>query len=54
MTRFEITTDAINEQGQFDPRYTCDLDNSSPELRWEGSRRRQTPLPWLWKIGRNP
>lgn len=36
MTRFEITTDAIDEQGQFDPRYTCDLDNSSPELRWGG------------------
>jgi hypothetical protein len=30
-----ITTDAINSAGFFDPRYTCDLDNSSPELRWQ-------------------
>lgn len=30
----EISTDAINEQGVIDPRYTCDFDNSSPELRW--------------------
>ena len=29
-----ILTDAIDEQGYFDPRYTCDVDNSSPELRW--------------------
>jgi Raf kinase inhibitor-like YbhB/YbcL family protein len=29
-----LETDAINRQGYFDPRYTCDLDNSSPELRW--------------------
>lgn len=34
----ELTTDAIvqgrNGNGHFDPRYTCDFDNSSPELRW--------------------
>jgi Raf kinase inhibitor-like YbhB/YbcL family protein len=30
----EITTDAIDYNGYFDPRYTCDFDNSSPELRW--------------------
>lgn len=30
-----IWTDAIDEHGHFDPRYTCDLDNSSPELRWD-------------------
>jgi Raf kinase inhibitor-like YbhB/YbcL family protein len=29
-----ISTDAI-DGGFFDPRYTCDIDNSSPELRWE-------------------
>lgn len=34
-SRFEITTDAINDDGFFDPRYTCDFDNSSPELRWD-------------------
>jgi Raf kinase inhibitor-like YbhB/YbcL family protein len=31
---FEIYTDAILDNGFFDPRYTCDVDNSSPELRW--------------------
>jgi Raf kinase inhibitor-like YbhB/YbcL family protein len=31
---FEIYTDAILGNGFFDPRYTCDVDNSSPELRW--------------------
>lgn len=31
----EIYTDAISLDGFFDPRYTCDLDNSSPELRWQ-------------------
>jgi Raf kinase inhibitor-like YbhB/YbcL family protein len=31
----KLSTDAINSNGIFDPRYTCDLDNSSPELRWE-------------------
>jgi Raf kinase inhibitor-like YbhB/YbcL family protein len=31
----KLSTDAIDEQGLFDSRYTCDLDNSSPELRWE-------------------
>ena len=30
-----ISTDAIGSDGNFDPRYTCDIDNSSPELRWE-------------------
>ncbi|MBC7691454.1 MAG: YbhB/YbcL family Raf kinase inhibitor-like protein [Methylotenera sp.] len=30
-----LTTDAIDEKGYIDPRYTCDIDNSSPELRWE-------------------
>jgi Raf kinase inhibitor-like YbhB/YbcL family protein len=30
----QITTDSIDEKGYFDPRYTCDFDNSSPELRW--------------------
>ncbi len=29
-----ISTDAIDDHGEFDPRYTCDIDNSSPELRW--------------------
>lgn len=29
-----LETDAISPEGIFDPRYTCDLDNSSPELRW--------------------
>lgn len=32
---FKLTSDAIDEKGYFDPRYTCDVDNSSPELRWE-------------------
>jgi len=32
-----LTTDAIDPAGHFDPRYTCDLDNSSPELRWENA-----------------
>jgi Raf kinase inhibitor-like YbhB/YbcL family protein len=40
---FILSTDAILEKsseksgdktGFFDPRYTCDVDNSSPELRW--------------------
>ncbi|MEO5969556.1 MAG: YbhB/YbcL family Raf kinase inhibitor-like protein, partial [Bdellovibrionia bacterium] len=30
-----LATDSINENGMFDPRYTCDLDNSSPELHWD-------------------
>lgn len=30
-----LVTDAIGENQMFDPRYTCDLDNSSPELRWD-------------------
>jgi Raf kinase inhibitor-like YbhB/YbcL family protein len=33
--RMSISTDAIDDRGTFDPRYTCDIDNSSPELRWE-------------------
>ena len=33
-----ISTDAINPQThQFDARYTCDVDNSSPEIRWNSS-----------------
>lgn len=31
---FALLTDAILQNGFFDPRYTCDIDNSSPELRW--------------------
>ncbi len=31
-----LTSDAFSFNGYFDPRYTCDIDNSSPELRWEG------------------
>ncbi len=30
-----LSTDAIDSDGRFDPRYTCDIDNSSPELRWD-------------------
>ncbi len=30
-----LTTDAVDPNGFFDARYTCDIDNSSPELRWE-------------------
>ncbi len=30
-----LITDAIERNGFFDPRYTCDFDNSSPELRWK-------------------
>lgn len=32
-----ISTDALDSKGFFDPRYTCDFDNSSPELRWSES-----------------
>ena len=33
---FQISTDAIDLQSKwFDVRYTCDSDNSSPEIRWE-------------------
>ena len=35
--KLDFITDAINEKGFFDPRYTCDFDNSSPELRWDGN-----------------
>jgi Raf kinase inhibitor-like YbhB/YbcL family protein len=31
----KLWSDAIDERGYFDSRYTCDLDNSSPELRWD-------------------
>lgn len=31
----KLWTDATDAQGNFDSRYTCDADNSSPELRWE-------------------
>ncbi len=34
--RLLLTTDALHSNGFFDPRYTCDYDNSSPELRWQG------------------
>jgi Raf kinase inhibitor-like YbhB/YbcL family protein len=30
-----LSTDAIDSSGFFDGRYTCDFDNSSPELRWD-------------------
>lgn len=33
----KLRTDAIDEYGFFDPRYTCDMDNSSPGLRWESA-----------------
>ena len=32
----QVTTDALDAKGNFDPRYTSDFDNSSPELRWDG------------------
>ncbi len=31
----KIWTDSMDEKGYFDARYTCDMDNSSPELRWD-------------------
>ena len=34
--KFILNTDAIDGRGFLDPRYTCDADHSSPELRWEG------------------
>jgi len=30
----KLWTDATDNLGQFDSRYTCDADNSSPELHW--------------------
>ena len=30
-----LNSDAIDSRGYIDSRYTCDADNSSPELRWE-------------------
>lgn len=30
-----LMTDAIGPNGYFDSRYTCDIDNSSPEVRWD-------------------
>src|SRR5689334_4442141 len=32
----DLQTVAIRPNGTIDPRYTCDLDNSSHELRWGG------------------
>lgn len=32
-----LATDALGADGLFDPRYTCDIDNSSPELRWDST-----------------
>ena len=29
-----LETDAVGANGALDARYTCDLDNSSPELKW--------------------
>ncbi len=34
MAAFILLSDAIDEKNAIDPRYTCDIDNSSPELRW--------------------
>src|SRR5690348_5845703 len=34
MEKLVLNTDALDRNGFFDPRYTCDADNSSPELRW--------------------
>ncbi|OFZ18754.1 MAG: hypothetical protein A2X94_06040 [Bdellovibrionales bacterium GWB1_55_8] len=31
----QLQSDALDYEGRFDSRYTCDLDNSSPELRWD-------------------
>ena len=33
----KLWTDAIDPSGLFDARYTCDADNSSPELHWSGA-----------------
>jgi Raf kinase inhibitor-like YbhB/YbcL family protein len=33
----KIETDAILDNGYFDARYTCDIDNSSPELKWDNA-----------------
>ena len=33
----KLWTDATDSQGHFDTRYTCDADNSSPELHWSGA-----------------
>jgi len=30
-----LVSDALDPRGFLDPRYTCDLDNSSPEIRWQ-------------------
>lgn len=30
-----LLTDSFDPNGFVDPRYTCDVDNSSPELRWD-------------------
>ena len=34
---FQVNSDAVDANGFFDPRYTGDFDNSSPELRWDGA-----------------
>lgn len=34
-TQMKLMTDAIGANGFFDSRYTCDIDNSSPEIHWE-------------------
>ncbi|MDR3608743.1 MAG: YbhB/YbcL family Raf kinase inhibitor-like protein [Oligoflexia bacterium] len=31
----KLETDSIDNRGFMDARYTCDIDNSSPELRWD-------------------
>jgi Raf kinase inhibitor-like YbhB/YbcL family protein len=31
----QLTSDSLDRHGMFDPRYTGDFDNSSPELRWD-------------------
>jgi Raf kinase inhibitor-like YbhB/YbcL family protein len=33
----KLWTDAVDSRGNFDGRYTCDVDNSSPELHWTGA-----------------
>jgi Raf kinase inhibitor-like YbhB/YbcL family protein len=32
-----LSSDAIGSSGTLDPRYTCDIDNSSPELQWQNA-----------------
>ncbi len=35
MPPFTLSTDSFDASGFFDSRYTCDFDNSSPEIRWD-------------------